>query len=130
MAKKRFCLFQSRKKGQIQVLLRYLQLLNKNQTLLIKMDTEHNIILNLSKCKKANKNCDFFFSSRKQELLKYFSIFFLLPTSSNIANMLYLNYYLCGAFCVVCVCEKLFLLHGFGEQTSRILEFKPEGLEG
>ena len=30
----------------------------------------------------------------------------------------------------VCVCEKLFLLYGFGEQTSRILKFKPEGLEG
>ena len=32
----------------------------------------------------------------------------------------------------VCVClsEKLFLLYGFGEQTSWILEFKPEGLEG
>ena len=30
----------------------------------------------------------------------------------------------------VCVCVKLFLLYGFGEQTSRILEFKPEGLEG
>ena len=30
----------------------------------------------------------------------------------------------------VCVCEKLFLLHGFGEQTSRILEIKPERLEG
>ena len=25
----------------------------------------------------------------------------------------------------VCVCEKLFLLYGFGEQTSRILGFKP-----
>ena len=55
--------------------------------------------------------------------------------------MLYLNYYLsfdvclsvCLSVCLrlsVCVCEKLFLLYGFGEQTSRILEFKPEGLEG
>ena len=46
-------------------------------------------------------------SSRKQELLKYFSIFcyLLLPSSSffqlwsNIANMSYLNYYFSGAVC-------------------------------
>ena len=58
--------------------------------------------------------------------------------------MIHLNYYLSGAVCAVCVClsasvclrlsvcvcEKLFLLYCFGEQTSRILEFKPEGLEG
>ena len=49
------------------------------------------------------------------------------------ADLLHLNYYLSGAICVsVClsVRKKLFLLYGFGEQTSRVLEFKPEGLEG
>ena len=50
-------------------------------------------------------------------------------------NLSHLYYYLSGAVCLsvclsasVCVC-KLFLLYGFGEQTSRILEFKPEGLD-
>ena len=38
-----------------------------------------------------------------------------------------LYYYLSGAVCLS-VC-KLFLLYGFGEQTSRILEFKPKGLD-
>ena len=40
-AKKQFCSFQSRKKGQTQVLLKYLQVLNKKQTLVIKMATLH-----------------------------------------------------------------------------------------
>ena len=45
LAKKRFCPLQSWKKGQIQVLLKYLQDLNKNQTLLIKMATVHNSMI-------------------------------------------------------------------------------------
>ena len=62
-----------------------------------------------------------------------------IPTAlgfSDLPTALHLNYYLSGAVCAVCVClsasvcEKLFLLYGFGEQTSRILEFKPKGLEG
>ena len=51
---------------------------------------------------------------------------------------LYLNYYLSGAVFVsarlsvcVCVCLRLSVRkNGFGEQTSRVLEFKPEGFEG
>ena len=53
----------------------------------------------------------------------------------------YLNYYLSGAVCPsICLSEclsaKIFFLskmdqiRKFGEQTSRILEFKTEGLEG
>ena len=42
LAKKQICLFQRRKKGHFQVLLKYLQVLYKNQTLLIKMATVHN----------------------------------------------------------------------------------------
>ena len=45
LAKKPFCLFQSRKKDQIQALLKYLQVLNKTQTLLIKMATVHNSMI-------------------------------------------------------------------------------------
>ena len=66
---------------------------------------------------------------------------FVLIVIISICRFKYLNYYLsfdvclsvCLSVCLrlsVCVCEKLFLLYGFGEQTSRILEFKPEGLEG
>ena len=53
----------------------------------------------------------------------------------------YLNYYLSGAVCAVCICLSV-CLSAFvcpknfscymvsSEQTSRILEFKPEELEG
>ena len=67
---------------------------------------------------------------------------FLFPNMSiHTQETSHLNYYLSGAVCPsVCLSEclsakkifssKMDQIREFGEQTSRILEFKPEGLEG
>ena len=101
-------------------------------------ETNIAIKLNISSGQILNSCCTIFcifFTScyaRHSSITDTYVIFSISITSSYAR---YLYYYLSGAVCLsvclsasVCVC-KLFLLYGFGEQTSRILEFKPEGLD-
>ena len=101
-------------------------------------ETNIAIKLNISSGQILNSCCTIFcifFTScyaRHSSITDTYVIFSISITSSYAR---YLYYYLSGAVCLsvclsasVCVC-KLFLLYGFGEQTSRILEFKPKGLD-
>ena len=101
-------------------------------------ETNIAIKLNISSGQILNSCCTIFcifFTScyaRHSSITDTYVIFSISITSSYAR---YLYYYLSGAVCLsvclsasVCVC-KLFLLYDFGEQTSRILEFKPEGLD-
>ena len=77
------------------------------------------------------KNSDWNSISKAVEFLVFFLGRFGHVILVRYENFWNLNYYLSGAVCAVCVClsEKNFSCC-FGEQTSRVLEFKPEGLEG